>query len=79
MRMVSAMRISGKAVERLRWKHGLTREQLAAKAGVSAATVQRVETGVTAGNPPLAAALAKAFDVDVFDLTFEDDEREAVS
>jgi transcriptional regulator with XRE-family HTH domain len=55
-------------VRQLRNKHGFTQEDLAAKAGLGVATIQRVERGEQP-SPETKVSIASAFNLSVVDLT----------
>ncbi len=59
---------SGRRLRDIRRQRGLSREQLAVRAGMSMSAVARAEQGHTAPGVDRAAALAEALDVQIADL-----------
>lgn len=64
-------------LERTRRARGWSREQLAARAGVSAATVARIERGIVAPHPATRAALATVLGIAPDDVAPDDAPEEA--
>ena len=59
---------SGRRLRDIRRQRGLSREQLAVRAGMSMSVVARAEQGLTAPSVVHAAALAEALDVQITDM-----------
>lgn len=60
---VPGMAVDGSKVQHIRADRGLTQAQLAAKAGISRATLVKIEGGQHQPYPLVVAALARALDV----------------
>ncbi|HQE19899.1 MAG TPA: helix-turn-helix transcriptional regulator [Aggregatilineales bacterium] len=58
----------GKAITRLRVQSGLTKEQLAARAGVSQSSLHYIETGVNSPSVRTLSKIAKALGVSIAEL-----------